>query len=44
LSGWPVLCSSREGLVDPEKICTGPDIPYTIFGTPAVGISRPEPP
>jgi len=42
LSGWPVLCSSREGLVDPEKICTGPDIPYTIFGTPAVGILDPS--
>lgn len=42
LPGWPVLCRSREGLVDPDKVCQGRDIPYTIFGTPAAGILDPE--
>ncbi|MDP8225014.1 MAG: Ig-like domain-containing protein [Candidatus Lernaella stagnicola] len=44
LPGWPVFCRSDQGLVPRDKVCNGSDIPFAIFGTPAVGILDPRHP
>lgn len=41
MPGWPVLCRSESGLVPPQKVCQGQDIPSAIVGTPAAGILDP---
>jgi hypothetical protein len=42
LAGWPVLCRSIAGLVPPDKVCHGNDLPNQIIGTPAAGILDPD--
>ena len=42
MSGWPVLCRSEAGNVEPGKECIGQTLPSQIIGTPAVGILNPS--